>query len=123
MRQECLFYDSCEQSVAMAINDSAKTWQQVAHALWPAMKMASAYARLKNCLNEERDEKLSFAEIILICNFTERYYPLYHFAGECNHSKPELVKPEDQEALLRKQFIEAAQVLKTIGARLEKLEG
>lgn len=121
MRQDKLFYESALQAVEIAIAESAFTYKQVASHLWPAKKPDTAYARLKACLNDDKDEKFSFEEIIEICKHIDRYDPLYFFADECSHSRGEPCAPEDEAANLQREFIASAKRMENIAARIEKL--
>lgn len=121
MRQDRLYYESAEDSVNEVITSSSKTWKQVANMLWPAMKIDSAYARLKNCLRDDKDEKLSFAEVIQICKFCERFDALYHFADECHHTRGEPRAPEDEAAILKREFITSVKTMERLADRLERL--
>lgn len=121
MRQDQLFYESAMQAVTRAITESGRPMKQVATHLWPSKKPDTAYARLKACLNEDKDEKFSFEEIIEICRFCERFDPLYFFADECSHSRGEPRAPEDEKAQLQREFVTAARTVQNIATRLEKL--
>ncbi|RDH86387.1 MAG: hypothetical protein DIZ78_09465 [endosymbiont of Escarpia spicata] len=98
MEQEQFWYDSAEEAVNAAILKSGKKPKAVAVELWPHMKMDSAYARLKNSLRDDKDEKLTLDEIIHICRVTASYDPLYYMAEELSHSRPQFRAPNDQEA-------------------------
>ena|SRR5687768_14472934 len=121
MRQDQLFYDSAMHSVERAITESGRHFKEVAAHLWPAKKPETAYARLKACLNDEKDEKFSFEEIIEICRFCNRFDPLYFFADECSHTRGEPRAPEDEKAALQREFLSGLRMLGTLTARLEKL--
>lgn len=121
MIQQTLIYDGWQEAVNVAIVNSGKSMKQVAVALWPHMKMDSAYARLKGALNPEKPEKLQFDEIIFICNYCGQFDPLYFMAQECGHSRPELRIPEDEQALLMQRFNESVTEVKKIAQRLEQL--
>lgn len=98
--QEHLWYDTDTDAINAAIHASGKTFKQVASALWPSMKMDSAYARLKNCLNADKDEKLSFAEVIFICKETGRFDPIFHACDELSLHRPAIKAPQDEQAEL-----------------------
>lgn len=57
------------------ISNSGRPMKEVACHLFPHMKPDSAYARLKACLNEDGDQRLSFGQIIAAQNFCECYDP------------------------------------------------
>lgn len=118
--QSPIWYDSDAEAINAAITSSGKSFKQVAVALYPAMKMDSAYARLKNCLNESKDEKLSFAEVILICKETGCLDPIYHACDELSLHRPAVKAPKDERAeLLHTIQQQQAQLLQTM-ARLER---
>lgn len=118
-----LFYESAEDAITEVVNGSSRSWKEVATMLWPAMKIESAYARLKNCLRDDKDEKLSFAEVIQVCKFCERFDALYHFADECHHTRGEPRAPEDEAAVLKREFVTGVRSLEKLAERLERLEG
>lgn len=122
MASEHLFYDSPEDAISAAIQDSGKTFKEVAAHIWPALKLDTAYARLKNCLNVEKDEKLSFGEIILICKFTGHFDPIHYACDELmlHRSTPKAPADEQQELLLTIQRQQAA-LLATM-QRLERTQ-
>lgn len=123
MRQDLLFYDSAMHAIDCTITSSGRHYKEVAAYLWPSKKPESAYARLKACLNDEKDEKLSFEEIIAICKFCNRFDALFFFADQCSHSRPEPRAPEDEKAELQREFLNGLKKLEVLGARLEKLGG
>lgn len=121
MRQDPLFYDSAMHAVESAITASGRHFKEVAAHLWPAKKPDTAYARLKACLNDEKDEKFSFEEIIEICRFCNRFDPLYFFADECSHTRGEPRAPEDEKAALQREFLSGLKSIRAITDRLERL--
>lgn len=118
--QEHLWYDTDADAINAAIHASGKTFKQVASALWPSMKMDSAYARLKNCLNPDKDEKLSFAEVIYICKETGRYDPIFHACDELSLHRPAIKAPADEKAELLSTIQRQQAVLIATMARLER---
>lgn len=119
MQQEQLFYDSAEEAVNAAIVKSGLKPKEVAVELWPAMKMDSAYARLKNALNPDKHEKLTLDEIIHICRVAQRFDPLFYMADELCHTRPILRAPKDEGAELLREIHEQ---YNHIGAMMKKLE-
>lgn len=120
MAQEHLWYDTPEDSISDAIKDSGKTFKEVANVLWPSLKMDTAYARLKACLNPDKDEKLSFAEIILICKITGHFDPIFHACDELSLHRPVVKAPADEQAELMQAIHRQQQQLLTSMARLER---
>ncbi len=118
--QAPLWYDTDADAINTAIRDSGKTYKEVASALFPALKMDSAYARLKNCLNPDKDEKLSFAEVVFICKYTGRFDPIHFACDELSLHRTTVRAPQDERAeLLNTIQRQQAQLLQTM-QRLER---
>lgn len=120
MKQKPLFYDDWRDALRHAITASGKEYKQVAHHLWPSMKMDSAYAKLKHCLEGTGGEKLGVGEAIEIMRFCGEYDLLYHIADETHHDRPAQRAPEDAQAELQRQYIRAAEEMKRIAERIER---
>lgn len=98
--QAPLWYDTDADAINAAIQHSGKTPKAVASALWPSMKMDSAYARLKNSLRPDKDEKLSFAEVIFICRETGCFDPILYACDELSLHRPTPKAPADEKVEL-----------------------
>ena len=121
MSQQHLWYDTPEDAISDAIKDSGKSFKEIACELWPSLKMETAYARLKACLNTDKDEKLSFAEIILICKRTGRFDPIFYACDECSLHRPTPKAHADEHAeILNAIQRQQAQLLQTM-QRLERM--
>lgn len=59
-----LFFEDEYEALNLMVSNSQKTAKELAGFLFPHLKLDSAYARLKSCLNPERDERLTFGQII-----------------------------------------------------------
>lgn len=118
--QAPLWYDTDADAINAAITGSGKTFKQVASALWPSMKMDSAYARLKNCLNPDKDEKLSFAEVIFICRETGNTDPIFHACDELSLHRPMPKAPADEKAELLNTIQRQQALLLQTMQRLER---
>jgi hypothetical protein len=116
-----LFYDDEFNAIDSAIISSDKGYKEVAVHLWPHKKPESAYARLKACLNAEKDERLTLGEIAALCRFCERYDPLLYLCDELSHERPKLITKEDELAGLLREYLEASKVVERLGPRIEKL--
>lgn len=119
-QQSPLWYDTDADAINAAITASGKTFKQVASALWPSMKMDSAYARLKNCLNPDKDEKLSFAEVIFICRETGNVDPIFHACDELSLHRPTPKAPADEKAELLNTIQRQQALLLQTMQRLER---
>jgi hypothetical protein len=103
--QNKLFYDDEYEALALMVSSCAKGAKAVACYLFPHLKPESAYARLKSCLNPEKDERLTFGQIIAAMKFCESYEPLLFACDETMHSRPLRVTPEDHMAALQRELI------------------
>ena len=117
------FHASAEDATAAAIHKSGKAMKQIAADLWPSLKMDTAYARLRGCLNADRPEKLSADEHLLAARLCEQYDFLHYCAVELHHSKPEPVAPEDERARLQREFVESTRALTKLAERIESIGG
>lgn len=123
-RQESLpFFECADEATDHAIKASGRQYKEVAHALWPALKLDTAYARLKACLNADKAEKLTSDEHMFIANFCGRYDWLYYHCSGCSHDRPSPISPADVAAQLQREFIESVARLERIQARLARAQG
>lgn len=120
MDQIPLLYDDEFHAVRASI-ETGRGYKATACHLWPAMKPESAYARLKSCVNPDRDEKLSFGEIIQAAKFNQRFDALYYFCAETLHAQPIHVAPEDAMAKLANQLSAHLEDGKRMFDRLQEL--
>lgn len=122
MKQKPLFYDDWRDALRNAITSSGKEYKQVAHHLWPSMKMESAYAKLKHCLEGTGGEKLGVGEAIEIMRFCKEYDFLYHLADETHHDRPAQRAPEDAQAELQRAFIRSVEEQKRLLEQLQRTQ-
>lgn len=100
-------YESLEDALMFCIRASNKEIKQVAVALWPSDRNATA--RLTEALNPAKRQKLHMDEIIFIMNFCDRYDPLFYMTDRCLYERPEKRSLESEEKCateLYKQAIE-----------------
>jgi len=72
MQQQMWFDDEFE-----ALNLMISNSKRLAGFLFPHLKPDSAYARLKSCLSHDKDERLTFGQIIAAMKFCECYRRVY----------------------------------------------
>lgn len=119
--QEELFYDD-ELHALRRMIEEGKGYKATSHFLWPDMKMESAYARLKDCVQRpEKGQFLKFGEIIAAMNFNGRFDPLYHAADQTEHKRPERRSPKDEALELQGRAERLLTELKQITERQERL--
>ena len=120
---EMPFYESAEDASYSAILKSHKAPKEIAHAIWPALKLDTAYARLMGALKHARPEKLTADEHILIANYCGQYDFLYYIEIQCHHAGSVLLAPEDEAAQLQREYIQSVKAQTQITKRLERIMG
>lgn len=125
MNQEKLFHESWENALHATVV-ALGGYKKVAGDLWPAMKLDSAYAKLKGCLNEEKEsEKLTLSEIEAITRKGREIgvdSSAYHFCASTGYDKPKPVNPAEKKAELMEQVVLTGEVLKGLFAQLERYQ-
>lgn len=116
-----LFYEDEFDALSRTISNSRRGFKEVASFLFPHLKLESAYARLKACLNSERDERLTLGQVVALCRFCESYDVLMFMADELSHARPVPVTRDDERVRLQREFVEATRVQQGIIDRLERL--
>lgn len=116
-----LFYDDEYDAIRETISSSERSFKAVAIHLWPSKKPETAYARLKACLNESKDEHLTFGEVVEICRFTGRFDALMWMCDELSHEHPNVITKQDQLARLLEQYLDAKRTTDRVGPQIEKL--
>lgn len=120
--QEKLFYEDEYEALNLMVSNSAKTSKQLATYLYPDMKPDSAYARLKACLNPDKDERLTFGQIIAAMRFCECYDPIMFACDETLHARPDRKSPADEEVRLVEALNGAATVMQKAMRQIEELK-
>lgn len=120
--QQKLFYEDEYEALNLMVSNSHKTAKELAGYLFPHLKLDSAYARLKACLNPEKDERLTFGQIIAAMNFCECYEPLMYACDETMHARPDRKAPEDEEVRIVEAMNQAASVMQKAMRQLEQLQ-
>lgn len=115
-----LFYGDENEALRAAI-ENGKGYKATAAYLYPSLKPDTAYARVKACVNDEKDAKFSLGEIIALCNFNGRFDPFMYSADETHHDRPTARAPEDMEAQLMREYINAVEKQSRLADRMERL--
>lgn len=122
MSQQKLFYEDEFEALQLMISSSERSFKEVAAYLFPHLKPESAYARLKSCLNPDKDERLTFGQIIAAMKFFERFDPLMFACDETLHARPDRKAPEDEEVRLVAAINEASSTLTKAMRQLERMQ-
>lgn len=122
MSQQKLFYEDEFEALQLMISGSERSFKEVASYLFPHLKPESAYARLKACLNPEKDERLTFGQILAAMKFCERFDPLMFACDETLHARPDRKAPEDEQVRLVSAINEASSTLTKAMRQLERMQ-
>lgn len=120
--QNKLWYEDEYEALALMISNSEKTVSELAYFLFPEKKPETAYARLKACLNPEKDERLTFGQIIAAMKFCECYEPLMYACDETLHARPDRKAAKDEEVRLVEAINGAADVMRRAMSKLDHLK-
>lgn len=116
-----LFYDDEFDAQSQTITNSEKTFKEVAAFLFPHLAQQSQYARLKACVNPEKDERLTFGQIVAMCKFCKCNDALYFMCDELSHERPSPRAPEDELTGLLREYLEAERVKERAKPRIDEL--
>jgi hypothetical protein len=119
--QAKLFYEDEYEALNLMVSNSEKAPKELSCFLFPHLKPDSAYARLKSCLNSEKDERLTFGQIIAAMKFCECYDPLMFACDETMHARPDRRAPKDEEVKLVEAINSAATIMTKAMKQLEHL--
>lgn len=98
-------------------------YKKIAGALWPSLKSETAYARLKNALEETKAEKLALCEVMTIMRMARDNgdtSALRYIATELGFGLIE-VDPKEEADDLTRQIAQSLDGINKRMARLEKL--
>ena len=116
-------YDDEYDAMAQMLANSEKTPKELAAFLFPDRKPDSAHARLRACLNPEKDERLTFGQIIAAMRFCGTFDPLMYACDETLHARPDRKSAEDQAARLADTIDSATATLNSALKALALLQG
>lgn len=122
--QNELFHDDIYQAVDSVIA-ALGGYKKVAGWLFPNKPINTAYAHLKNCLRDDKSEKLDPQELVLILARGREigaHDAMYFLADAANYERPAPSSPKDEMAKLQKEYIEAAKTMQQIAQRIERVQ-
>src|SRR6185369_13831133 len=121
--QSRLFYEDIYDAIGTTIM-ALGGYKKVGYTLWPNMKMESAYARLKNCVDPSKPEKLAPDELATLiregkkagCNAIPEF-----ISDDAGYERPVPKNPEDELATLQREFIASVKKQEQIAERIERV--
>ncbi len=123
MSQESMpFFDSAEEATRTAIQMSGQNYKTVGLIVWPQKSADAASSALRNALNENREERLTADQHLLIANNLQRFEFLHYCAHKCGHSRPEQITPEERKAQFEAAFMQTAHQMRELLKRIDDLQ-
>jgi hypothetical protein len=119
---DALFYDNELDPLrvtVLAIGGPKKA----AELLW-GVNYKSGEQRVRDCLNPNRDEKFSFAEVITLARAGRDvgcHAAALYFNAEAGYAPPVAITPQDEQAELDRAVVERVGELRTLLDRYERI--
>ena len=109
---------------ALEVIHAAGGFKIVGQRLFPELAPDHAGNKLRACLDDERREKFSPQQIVLLLRIGREYgchALINHISSESGYSNPYPVEPEDEIARLQREFVEATKSLHNMASRIEAI--
>jgi hypothetical protein len=93
--------------------------------LFPEKPVNDAQRLLLACLNDDRPEKLSPDQALLILRMAREvghHSGIEFLCSSLSYSNPTPIEPKDEAAQLQREFIEASRFMAKIAERIESLQ-
>ncbi len=122
METASLFCESIEE----AIDEVAKACggrKQFASEMWPSRPVREAHNRLDACLNPDRAEKFDPVDLLYIMRRGREvgcHSLMLFMARNAGYTDPHPLNPEDEQAKLQREFIEAQKWMQKLASRMER---
>lgn len=120
-----IFHESLEDALCDIVSGTGG-YKRVGSELWPDKSIDEAGRLLRNCLSENRPEKLSLGQLVWLLKRGHEHgihTAMAWLADEVGYTRPEAITPDDQRDELKRQFIDAVGRLEQIQKRLRSKDG
>lgn len=97
--------------------------KQVGPTLWPEKTPDAAQRLLLACLNEDRSERLSPDQVLMVLRMARakgHHGAIAYMLNDLGYAPTQPVEPRDESAELQRQFMESVRVQAAIVDRMEK---
>lgn len=124
MHQEQLFFDRVEDALG-AVIDACGGRKRVAVQMYPDKPVQDAHNLLNAQLNPERRERFTPDQVLYLARRGREvgcHAVMQYLAREVGYADPVPVEPEDQEAQLQRQFVDAVGQLQAIQQQLARVQ-
>ncbi len=97
--------------------------KQVGPLLWPEKTPDGAQRLLLACLNEDRSERLSPDQVLMVLRMARakgHHSAIAYILNDLGYSPTQPVEPRDESAELQRQFMESVRMQAVIVERMER---
>lgn len=124
MEQVNLFHESVGEAIKATVAQLGGS-KSIASVLWPEKPVDEATRLLLDCLNPDRPARLDPDRLILVLKLARAkgiHTAMTWIATDIGYSV-QPVEPEDEDAELQRQFIQAINHAESLTRRMEQLRG
>jgi hypothetical protein len=121
--QPALFFESLTDAIKEVVRVGGGL-KVVGAQMWPEKTPDAAARTLADCLNENREARLSPDQLMLIIRLGRArgcHAVMSYMAQESGYSTPFPIEPADEAAELQRQYIESTKSLLRMAERIERL--
>lgn len=97
--------------------------KEFGHVLWPEKSVMAARSLLLDCLNPDRNQRLTPEQVALVIREARNvgsFCTIGYICQDANLTIPQPIEPEDERARLQKEFIKAVERLEGIKSQLSR---
>ena len=123
MSQAGLFYESLEDAIREAVRACGGV-KLVACKLWPEKTPDAAGRALSDCMNENREARLTPDQLLLVIKMARDrgcHAVMSFMSMDAGYAPPQPIEPADEAAELQRQYIESTKALLKMAERIERL--
>lgn len=122
MSQQSLFHEDIWQALRDCVSALGGS-KEVGVKLRPELDAQTAGRWLLDCLNPERKEKLCIEQMLLILRESRKAHchaGLTFINRDCGYGDPMPIEPEDERALLQREFVAMGKAMTGLFKRMER---
>lgn len=124
METPALFHESLEDALKEVIR-TLGGFKLTATAMRPEKSPEAAARWLHDCFNDGKAERLSPDQVMYLLREGRRigvHAGMNYLLRECGYHDAQPVDPEDERAILQRQFVQSVQQLSILASRIERTE-
>lgn len=122
MEQTPLFCESLSDALDVVIKTCGGA-KVVGCQLWPEKTPEAAQKLLLACLNEHRSERLNPDQLMFLLKLGRQkncHAAMHYLSESCGYTLPQPLEPEDEQAQLKRDFIQAFAEFKHLVSKMDR---